>query len=36
MVNVKKLDLKNTLVTSMVDQTLHMLALFALALVVGT
>jgi hypothetical protein len=35
MVNVKKLDLKNTMVASAVDQTFHMLALFALALVVG-
>jgi hypothetical protein len=35
MVKVKKLDLKNTMVTSAVDQTFHLLALFAVALAVG-
>lgn len=35
MVKVKKLDLNNTMVTSAVDQTLHLLALFAVALAVG-
>jgi hypothetical protein len=35
MVRVKKLDLKNTMVTAAVDQTFHMLTLFAIALVVA-
>jgi hypothetical protein len=35
MTRVKKLDLQNTLVTGAVDQTCHLIALFALALAVG-
>ncbi len=35
MERVKKLDLQNTMVTGAVDQTCHLLTLFALAVVVG-